>query len=88
MQSAHCDTFYRFYFKTRKVRFPEDWESELKAFFKGKKRDISEAKGRGEIKVNEGKSPLSFSAYKFLAMVRCNVHAQLMQCNNCVSQIS
>ena len=55
------------YFKSKRVRFSDESELTQSDFFGGYKRLIAGEKQDGTRKMREGKVPLSFSVYRFLA---------------------
>jgi hypothetical protein len=55
------------YHKQRKVKMSDESENLLSMFFAGYKRQYAQMKQNGDIAMKEGKSPLTFAGYKFLA---------------------
>jgi hypothetical protein len=55
------------YYHAKRVKLSNECDSMLKDFFQGYERKIAELKQSGEKAIIEGKQPLSFSGYRFLA---------------------
>ena len=55
------------YFKSKRVRFSNESELMQSEFFGGYKRLIAEEKQEGTRKIREGKAPLSFTVYRYIA---------------------
>ena len=55
------------YFKSKRVKFSEDATQLQSDFFGGYKRLIAEEKQDGVRKTREGKAPLSFTVYRYIA---------------------
>ena len=57
------------FFSNNNVKIPNDAEKMMEQFFKGNNRKIAQMKQDGVMSIIEGKQPMSFKGYKFLAWI-------------------
>ena len=84
------------HFKSKKVKFSDESELLQSEFFGGYKRLIAEEKQGGTRKVREGKAPLTFTVYRYIAKLAlqydrdfyCSIfaHVFLLFCCNLVAR--
>ena len=57
----------KYYYRKCKIHIPESVDESISAFLGGYKRDCGDMKQNGDMELAEGKMPLSFAGYRFLA---------------------
>lgn len=70
----------RFYYRRRRVLPPEELNAMFRDFFTGYERLIAELKQNGDMKLHEGKQPMNFSGYRYLALKALEQKTDFAQC--------